>query len=287
VILDCQSDSADNSVCPIKLLLILALRLGNLSAKTIDEVLLDTQSRHDKTVVWKHPERPVFCAVASGGTALYLDKPAGNHQLAQTLATVGPIAGFLNTVRPHDLRRGSACDIVNLEEGIKGVTTPTVAAALSHTNALPIPINQPNESLDNSTTTPDATQDDTPPIDPVVLAQGYDPLAKEVDTALYDQIQKPAPVVGELTSDPVTFVITFSKINLTTSQSLAGPLSEKNRYLARWADQKGNSRDEPSSFQYSCKNEQFGCEYQHALRVQLTDHERTCKAAIRPSSIPP
>jgi hypothetical protein len=124
VILDCQSGSADNSICPIKLLLILALILGNVSAKTIDEVLLDTQSHHHKTVVWKHPERLVFCAMASSGTALYLDKPADNHQLTQTLATVGPIAGFLTTVRSHDLRRGSARDIANLEEGIKGIHHP-------------------------------------------------------------------------------------------------------------------------------------------------------------------
>jgi hypothetical protein len=122
-------------VCPIKLLLILALRLGNVAAKTIGDVLVHAQSRRDKTVVWKHAERPVFCVLAGSGAALDLDKPAGNHQLTQTLATVGPIAGFLTPVRSHDLRRGSGRDIANLKEGVKGIATPAVAAALGHTNA--------------------------------------------------------------------------------------------------------------------------------------------------------
>lgn len=135
VTVDCVKGSENNVVCPIKLLLILALRLGQVSGTAIDEVLNKAQSRRDKTVVWTEPERPVFCAYESQGTALRQEKPAGNHQLTQTLALAGPLAGFLTPIRSHDLRRGSARDLANLDTEIKGVATPTVAAAMGHSNA--------------------------------------------------------------------------------------------------------------------------------------------------------
>jgi hypothetical protein len=134
VVLDCLKGSNTNLVCPIKLLLILALRLGHVSGTTIYEILNNAQSRRDKTVVWTKPERPVFCAIESAGTALQQDKPAGNHQLTSILALAGPLAGFLTPIRSHDLRRGSARDLANLEEDIKGVATPAVAAAMGHSN---------------------------------------------------------------------------------------------------------------------------------------------------------
>jgi hypothetical protein len=132
---DCVKGSDNNIVCPIKLLLILALRLGYVSGTTISEVLNNAQSRRDKTVVWTEPERPVFCAFGANGTALLQEKPAGNHQLTQTLALAGPLAGFLTPIRSHDLRRGSARDLANLDKEIKGVATPSVAAAMGHSNA--------------------------------------------------------------------------------------------------------------------------------------------------------
>jgi len=133
--MDCVKGSENNVVCPIRLLLVLALRLGHVSGTTIEEILNKAQSRRDKTVVWTEPERPVFCAYGPQGSALRQEKPAGNHQLTHTLALAGPLAGFLTPIRSHDLRRGSARDLANLDTEIKGVATPTVAAVMGHSNA--------------------------------------------------------------------------------------------------------------------------------------------------------
>lgn len=68
----------DNLLCPPKLLLILALalRLGRVEGKPIDEVLSDTRARPNKTVVWVNGDAPVLCAFTSGGGFLILDQPA-------------------------------------------------------------------------------------------------------------------------------------------------------------------------------------------------------------------
>jgi hypothetical protein len=148
--------------------------------------------------------------------------------------------------------------------------------ALSRRSQTDVSIDRASDCLGDPAATRDDNQDDEP-TNVESLAWDFDSLTEELDSAIFDHMQKPAPVVSELNSDPVTFVTTFSKINVTTNQILAYGTSMKERYLARLGDQKLNSRDELTSFQYSCKNEAFGCEYQHKLRVQLVDHERTCK----------
>jgi hypothetical protein len=125
-------DDKDNVVCPIKLLLILALRLGNVHARTIDEVLHLAAQRRDKTIHWVYPERPVLCAFGKIGASIQPDKPAGNHQLTHTMSEAGPKAGFLARIRGHDLRRGAARDTANLSHSIKGYATPAVAAVIGH-----------------------------------------------------------------------------------------------------------------------------------------------------------
>ena len=111
----------------------MALRLGNVHAVTIDEVLRNAAARNDKTIQWVHPKRPVLCAFGSGISRVLVDKPANNHQLSNTMAHAAPIAGFLTaTIRSHDLRRGAAQDAANLESKIKGHATDAVAEYLGH-----------------------------------------------------------------------------------------------------------------------------------------------------------
>jgi hypothetical protein len=86
-------------------------------------------------VRWVKGEQPVFCAIGGNGSALLSSKPAGNHQLTQTLASVGLMAGLLTPVRSHDLRRGSAKDLAHLGVRIKGIATDEVAAGLGHSKA--------------------------------------------------------------------------------------------------------------------------------------------------------
>jgi hypothetical protein len=58
-------------------LLIVALRFGNVHAKTIDELLHLAAERRDKTVQWTHPEQPVLCAFGNVDASIQLDKHAG------------------------------------------------------------------------------------------------------------------------------------------------------------------------------------------------------------------
>ena len=128
-----MKDAANNVICPIKLLLIVALRLGNVQAVTIDEVLRNAAARNGKTIQWVHPKRPVLCAFGAGTSRVLADKPANSHQLSNTMAHAAPIAGFLTTtIRSHDLRRGAAQDAANLESKIKGHATDAVAEYLGH-----------------------------------------------------------------------------------------------------------------------------------------------------------
>jgi hypothetical protein len=115
------------------LLLITALRLGNVPEQSIDQLLEHTRARKNKTIVWSHPERPVLCAIGQIGATILVDKPAGNHQLTQTMEEAGLSAGLLSKTRAHDLRRGAAQDTANLEKSkLVGFVTPGVSAALGH-----------------------------------------------------------------------------------------------------------------------------------------------------------
>jgi hypothetical protein len=122
----------DSVICPIKLLLIVALRLGNVRGKTIDEALCSAAERRDKTIQWLHTDRPVLCAFGNVGSSVQSDKPAGNHQLTQTCAQAAPLAGFLEKIRAHDLLRGAARDAANIIRSVKGHATPAVAVLIGH-----------------------------------------------------------------------------------------------------------------------------------------------------------
>lgn len=133
--LEALKDAANNIICPVRLLLIVALRLGGVQAVTIDEVLRKAAARNDKTVQWVHPKRPVLCAFGPGISRVLVEKPANSHQLSHTMAHAAPLAGFLTTsIRSHDLRRGAAQDTANLKSKIKGHATDAVAEYLGHNN---------------------------------------------------------------------------------------------------------------------------------------------------------
>ena len=121
----------DNVMCPIKLLLVLALRLGNVAATNIDDLLTSTQSCADKTIKWTHPERPVMCAIGRCGAKLDVDEPASSEQLTSILGQAGLAAGVLAKIRSHDIRRGAARDSAQLDR-IDSVSSVEVATTLGH-----------------------------------------------------------------------------------------------------------------------------------------------------------
>ncbi|KAK9314252.1 hypothetical protein V1522DRAFT_436978 [Lipomyces starkeyi] len=80
-------------MCPIALLLILALRHGLVLGTTIEQVL-EYAANADAKVVWLFPDRPLFAAFSHKSTSeCDLDNPAGNHQ------RMGIISNILCRVR--------------------------------------------------------------------------------------------------------------------------------------------------------------------------------------------
>jgi len=132
VLLKALKSPDDSLVCPIKLLLALALRLGNVPESSIEDLIAHTRQRKNHTVLWSFPERPVHCAFTTNGAALIPDKPAGNHQLTHTMAQAGLVAGVLCRLRAHDLRRGAARDTANLKSKAKGAPSKGATAVLGH-----------------------------------------------------------------------------------------------------------------------------------------------------------
>ncbi|KFY24325.1 hypothetical protein V493_05304 [Pseudogymnoascus sp. VKM F-4281 (FW-2241)] len=131
VILHCLG--SENVMCPIKLLLILALRSGNIDAAvSIEQVIAKAQSRRDRKVIWKNPLQPVVCAITPQGAALQLNKPAHRTQISRNIADGGLLAGVLAPLTSHDLRRGAARDIANMKHSFKGLATEAIATVLGH-----------------------------------------------------------------------------------------------------------------------------------------------------------
>ncbi|KAK9361349.1 hypothetical protein V1504DRAFT_475196 [Lipomyces starkeyi] len=415
VTLKTLKDNKDNTVCPIKLLLILALRLGNVHARTIDEVLHLAAERSDKTIHWVYPQRPVLCSFRGPGAFIQPDKPAGSKQLTQTMAEAGPKGGFLARIRPHDLRRGAARDAANLSHSIKGYATPAVAAVIGHSEqshmrgstakyvgfveetwskrveenfddysfeidvtgesfvkrrrtsqseitemcknagldssdannrkkmgrmnrertledciASPIPhplfshfsqgqlltsreaLAEWTPSKINETANGDSkkqlkrtdansvassveqTAEHAPRvpitvfIDPRLLTgaieledqggnDGEPSFTPAIEEVYFDEIVSPPPetVADELRIDGLEFVRHFSKINVSTNQTIACNKAAKDDLVA--SVYSGNSRDQLSLWQFSCKNVAFGCSYRHSFYAKVLEHQRVCK----------
>ena len=125
-----------NCICPIKLLLIVALRSGNLSG-SIDEVLAQASQRADRTIVWNFPDNSVLPAhVPSVQTFMNWTKPAPSNQLTATLQEMALICGILVALVAHDLRRGAGRDVANMKlppEVALGVADANVMGAMGHT----------------------------------------------------------------------------------------------------------------------------------------------------------
>jgi hypothetical protein len=117
---------------PIALILVMALRTGNVKESGIDDLINNLQLRANRTVQWVDPLRPVVCALTNGQT-LVVDKPASALQLNEWMQTASLRAGLLRRYRPHDMRRGHSREVAHLPAGqlLGGVNT-AVAASVGH-----------------------------------------------------------------------------------------------------------------------------------------------------------
>lgn len=124
-------DPQQSIVCPIKMLLVHALRTGQTYGVTIDEVLAHTSQRHDRTVQWKNPDYPVLCGI-DRHSFLRPTYPAPANQLAATIKTMGLVAGILQPITANDVRNGSARDIAHLKKGMRGTDHRATALQIGH-----------------------------------------------------------------------------------------------------------------------------------------------------------
>ncbi|KAL2075417.1 hypothetical protein VTL71DRAFT_360 [Oculimacula yallundae] len=134
VLLHVLSEPQHNFLCPIKMILISAMRLGAVQG-TIEDILASTAARRDKTVQWAagRGKSPVLCGFATAAQVVTVDKPAMVDQLRDTVYRAGLYAGVLKAIIPHDMRRGAARDTANLSldpTATTGLATQVVAAEL-------------------------------------------------------------------------------------------------------------------------------------------------------------
>jgi hypothetical protein len=134
VLLRAISEQHQNVMCPIKMLLISAMRLGAVKG-TIEQILAGVASRRDKTLQWikGRGSSPVLCAFETAAHHVVIDKPAMTDQIRFTTYNASLKAGFLASVIPHDIRRGAARDTAHLHidpTAATGLASASVAAEL-------------------------------------------------------------------------------------------------------------------------------------------------------------
>ncbi|KAH6539690.1 hypothetical protein HBI07_114560 [Parastagonospora nodorum] len=133
VLLRALKSPEDACICPIKLLVTLALRLGNVEERSIDELIDHTRRRGTRTVIWKHPRRPVIPKLSKRGRCVLPDDPADVNQATKAVLPLAcRVSGFFERLRSHDLRRGAARDAANISAKVHGISGSLAGAVLGH-----------------------------------------------------------------------------------------------------------------------------------------------------------
>ncbi|KAH3949456.1 hypothetical protein HBI24_049340 [Parastagonospora nodorum] len=118
---------------PIKLLIIMALRTGNVDQTSWDDLAKVTKRRQNRTIVWKDPALPVLRALKSSH-AIILDTPSPASQMNNTLRKASALVGLLSVPSSHDLRRGVASETYHLNSHGSTDGEARVAKVLNHTH---------------------------------------------------------------------------------------------------------------------------------------------------------
>ena len=108
--------------------------MGAVTSVTLDHMLDMARSRRDRTVQWQHPEWPVIAAIDRLNYHLVTTKPATTDQILASVQLAAGLAGVVEHVVAHDLRRGGLRDLANLETPIIGAATAAVAKAGGHSS---------------------------------------------------------------------------------------------------------------------------------------------------------
>ena len=130
--IDALDSPQDNAICPVKWLLVHALRHGSIQGNSLDDIISRVSRRRDRTLVWTHSNYPVLASMKQGGVFLDLSKPSLANQLLNTVKYAGLVAGLLVRITPHDLRRGCFQDM--MRASVAPATSLTVVAdTMNHT----------------------------------------------------------------------------------------------------------------------------------------------------------
>ncbi|KAI1867821.1 uncharacterized protein JN550_006962 [Neoarthrinium moseri] len=121
-----------NCACPIKLVLIHALRVGAVQETSWDQLRQNTWARRSKRVVWTHPKRPVICAMGGTSRKLNLDTPSPADAAGAMLREASKAAGLLTPVTPHDIRRGAAKEMAHIGGAAASMSIEAARLALGH-----------------------------------------------------------------------------------------------------------------------------------------------------------
>jgi len=127
-------ESKYNAVCPIALLVILALRIGAVDSTSIEALLKKARARTDKTGIWLKPKTPVLCAFDIHTHQLVESKPARGSQLLNNIRQCAELAGIMEDIIAHDVRRGGFRDLSNLKTAVGG-RLEGVAEAAGHSSS--------------------------------------------------------------------------------------------------------------------------------------------------------
>ncbi|PSK60243.1 hypothetical protein B9Z65_1141 [Elsinoe australis] len=119
-------------VCPIRLLIVHALRNSLVHATSFADVLQQMATRNDRTLVWACPAYPVIYHITTGGFALETSKPAPAASINTSVKSIGRVSGILAHTYSHALRKGYARDVAHLTTPVVGTVTPAVTEALGH-----------------------------------------------------------------------------------------------------------------------------------------------------------
>ena len=112
----------------------MALRTGAVSSRSLEGLMVATQSRGNRTILWTQSKRPVISQMYGQGVGLKLDDPANNNRVTLTLAQGGRQAGFADRLNAHDLRRGAAKNLKAVKRRITDVGLPNqeISTTLGH-----------------------------------------------------------------------------------------------------------------------------------------------------------
>jgi hypothetical protein len=125
-----------NTVCAVKLILIIALRLGHVESPTLDGVLRNAAQRADGTIKWTKPDAPVLSQMRKGlSPFLVLELPAGQEQIRYSLQEMAWESGMLEKrIDTRALRRGALRDHAYNKKAIAGVPSLDTAMLANHSN---------------------------------------------------------------------------------------------------------------------------------------------------------